>query len=281
MTLDNIQGNLLKYKELELGTFQHSDQLTTERRTNPITEDGQDLRNLRFYTADGSLYTVQKGKSLWAITREPENLVLQNIDEAYPQLVQTGNYFPDAKAGQSALEHDDTVVAEIERLELEKENSKYGHFVINPKKTNKLNSQKKLVAQRIFGPDEENFGLNMEMFAKACLTPLIYVLTPSYVQKTLKENDKEFLGRASWLNDFDYFSNFSADGHIIYDYIALRGVRKAVVDTEKEIIVSTPKERKEIITPTMEEILSVSRNHVTEDDWEPFQNDIDKLYRRK
>jgi hypothetical protein len=31
----------------------------------------------------------------------------------------------------------------------------------------------------------------------------------------------------------------------------------------------------------MEEILSVSRNHVTEDDWEPFQNDIDKLYRRK
>ena len=167
MTLENISGNLLTYKELEKGTFQHSDQLTTERRTNPITEDGQDLRNQWFYTADGELYTVQKGKSLWAITREPQNLVLQNIDEAYNQLVQTGNYFPDAEAGQSALEHDDTIVVDIAGLKLKKNSKEYGHFAVDPRKVNKLNSQQKLAAQRIYGSDEENFGLNMEMFAEA------------------------------------------------------------------------------------------------------------------
>jgi hypothetical protein len=280
MKLENISGNLLAYKELESGTFQHSDRLTTERRTNPITEDGQDLRNQWFYTADGELYTVQKGKSLWAITREPQNLVLQNIDEAYRQLTQNGNYFPGAEAGQSALEHDDTVVVDIAGLKLEKDNSVYGHFVINPKKTNKLNSQRKLVAQRIFGSDEENFGLNMEMFAEAGLTPFVYVLTPNYVQKTLKENDKEFVGRASWLGSFDYNSGFSAGGRGVDLRDALRGVREvAVGSAEKNVVPSVPQEEKEIVAPTMEEILAVSERHVPEFGWEQFQAEIGKLYR--
>ena len=281
MTLETIRGNLLAYKELEKGTFQHSDQLTTERRTNPIAEDGQDLRNQWFYTADGELYTVQKRKSLWAITREPQNLVLQNIEEAYKQLTGQGNYFSDVEAGQSALEHDDTVVVEIAGLKLKRNNNQYGHFVIDPKKTNKLNSQQKLAAQRIYGSDEENFGLNMEMFAEAGLTPYVYILTPDYVQKTLKENDEEFVGRASWLGIFNNGSSFNANvGRGVGDRDALRGVRKvAVGSAEKNEVPSVPEEEKEIAAPTMEDILTVSRPHISELGWEQFQADIGKLYK--
>jgi len=53
MALENIIGNLLNYKELGLGTFQHVDEITIERRT----KDG--LRHQQLYTADGALYTVQ------------------------------------------------------------------------------------------------------------------------------------------------------------------------------------------------------------------------------
>lgn len=35
MELENVAGSLLAYKELEPGTVQHVDQLTTARRTNP------------------------------------------------------------------------------------------------------------------------------------------------------------------------------------------------------------------------------------------------------
>ncbi|HLC51981.1 MAG TPA: hypothetical protein VJI98_01925 [Candidatus Nanoarchaeia archaeon] len=104
MGFDTITGSLLAYKELEPGTFRHADQLTTEKRTNP------GLRNQWFYTADGELYTVQRRKQLLVITREPQNLVLKNIDQAYRQLTGQGNYFPDAKDAHASLDHSDTIL---------------------------------------------------------------------------------------------------------------------------------------------------------------------------
>ncbi len=222
MALENVTGDLLAYKGLEPGTFQHSDSLTTERRTD------HGLRNQWFYTADGELYTVQKKGHLWVITREPQNLVLQNIDEAYRQLTGEGNYFPNAEAAQSSLEHEDSVVVDMKGLKLVKDNDQYGHFVVEPKAVNKLNSEQRRAAQRIYGPDEENFGLNMEMFAEAEKTPYVFVLLPDYVQSTLRSNDKEFLGRASWLDNFGSNSDFGADGRSVYSHYALRGVRKVV-----------------------------------------------------
>ena len=219
MTLENVTGNLLAYKGLEPGTFQHVDQLTTERRTN------HGLRNQRFYTADGELYTVQKREHLWVITREPQNLVLENIDEAYRQLTGQGDYFPDTEAAQTSLEHKDSVVVNLEGLKLVKDNDQYGHFVVDPKAVNKLNSEQRKAAQRIYGPDEENFGQNMEMFAEAGKTPYVFVLMPDYVQSTLRSNDKEFVGRASRLGDFDYNSNFIAVDRDGSNHYALRGVR--------------------------------------------------------
>ena len=209
----------MEYKKLKLGTFQHADQLTTERRTNGLTHHW-------FYTADGELYTVQKGEHLWAITREPQNLVLENIDEAYRQLKDQGNYFPDAKAAQASLDHADTVVVDLNGLKLLKDNDQYGHFVIDPNAVQELNSEQRKVAQRIFGPDENNFRLNLEMIARARKNPHVFVLTPDYVEGMLRSNDKTFLGRASWLNYFSNTSSFNAEVRGVRHGFRLRGVRR-------------------------------------------------------
>ena len=223
MVLENITGTLLAYKGLEPGTFLHGDQLTTERRTNI------ELRNQRFYTADGELYTVQKREHLWVITREPQNLVLENIDDAYRQLTEKGNYFPDAQAAQTSLDHANTVVVDLKGLKLVKDNDQLGHFVVEPRNVKNLNSEQRKAAQRLYGPDEENFGLNMDMFAEAGQTPYIFVLMPDYVQDTLRSNDKTFLERASWLSNFDLGSTFNAGGRSFGGRGRVRGVRREEV----------------------------------------------------
>ena len=224
MTLENITGTLLAYKELEPGTFLHVDQLTTERRTNI------ELRDQSFYAADGAMYTVDRSKPLWVITREPQNLVLQNIDKAYRQLyrllIGQRNYFPDAEAAQSSLEHSGSLIVNLEGLDLVRVNDEYGHFVVDPRNVQQLNSEQKKAAQRIYGPDEDNFGLNMEMFAEAGKTPPVFVLMPDYVQDTLRSNDKAFLGRASLLSGFNVDSSFSALVHGSDFRGRVRGVRR-------------------------------------------------------
>lgn len=276
MALENVTENLLAYKELEPGTFQHVDQLTTERRTD------HGLRSQWFYTADGELYTVQNKVHLWAITREPQNLVLQNIDEAYRQLTGQGNYFSDAKAALVSLEHADTIVVDLKGLKLVKDNDQYGHFVVDPKKVKKLNSEQRRAAQRIYGPDEDKFGLNMEMFAKAGKTPYVFVPMPDYVQSTLRTNDKKFLGRASWLSDFNGSSNFNANVRNVNNHSALRGVRHMIAegDAPEDKVPSAPQETERLRSPTMEEILAVSQSHVPKFGWEQFQAEIGKLYKQ-
>ncbi len=246
MTIDtivNIPGNLRDaYNAAVPGTVLHVDQLTSERRSNP------ELRNLWFYTADGELYQAEKKKTLWVITREPQNLVLQNIDEAYRQLTQEGNYIPNGEAAAAAIAHADSVVIDLKGLIEVKDSDEYGHFNVNPRKVKKLNSQKRMAALRIFGPDEENFGLNMEMFAEAGISPDVYTLLPSYVQAISKQKGSKCVGRASWLNDFINGSNFNAGGRGIYYYVRVRGVRQVVAagDALKNEVPQAPQE---IITP--------------------------------
>jgi len=274
MALENVTENLLAYKELEPGTFQHADQLTTARRTNT------GLREQWFYTADGALYTVQEGKPLWVITREPQNLVLQNIDEAYRQLTNQGNYFPDTEAAQTSLEHKDTVVVNLRELELVKSDYQHSHFKVNPRALRVLNSEQRKAAQRIYGPDEENFGLNMEMFAEARKNPRVYVLMPDYVQSTLRSNDKKFVGRASWLNFFSNDSDFLADVRDVGNLDALRGVRRVIATGAKNEVPQAPQEMGTVRSPTMDEILAASRSYVPNSGWERFQVEIGKLYKQ-
>ena len=276
MTLENVTGNLLAYKKLEPCTFQHIDQLTTERRTN------DDLRHEWFYTADGELYTIQKGEHLLVITREPQNLILQNIDEAYRQLTGQGNYFPDTEAAQTSLDHKDSIVVNLKELELVKNTDEYGHFMVDPRSIKRLNSEQKKAAQRIYGPDEENFGLNMEMFAEAGRNPSVSLLMPDYVQDTLRSNDKKFVGRASWLNYFYVNSNFDAIDRSIYYYGALRGVFRNIAkgDAPENEVPHAPPETGIVGQLPLEDILSCLGSDVTPSVRSAIEERITEVYRK-
>jgi len=231
--LENIAGNLCDaYKMLQQGSMLHSDQLTTERRTNP------DLKNSSFYTADFNLYFFDNGRSkevLWGIAREPQNLILQNLDEALHQL-KDGNYLPQPREASDVFLHDDTAAIPIRRLKLLKYNEEFGYFRIYSKDTRKLNHHQKSVARRIFGPDEDNFEKNMEMFAKEKMSPKIYVPLPDYIQEVLREGCKTYLARSSWLHFFYGDSHFDA-GFCGIDFIGhVRGIRRDVSISEQEAL---------------------------------------------
>ncbi len=212
MNLENITGDLRDYENLKSGTFQHVDELTTARRTNP------DLRNMQFYTADGMVYTIKNGKPVWAITREPHNLVLQDTCGSYSSFRNSRISF--YESAENILNQKDTVVINLEDLNLDDRysNGVYGYFNLK-----KCNSEQIKVAQRIYGPDDENFGLNMEMFAEAGITPGIYVLLPEYVKSQLKTSDKNVIGMISWLNTFTDNSVFYAESSDVHYELTLCG----------------------------------------------------------
>lgn len=225
--LEIISGNLRAYAQLQPESMLHCYELTNERRTCPDKKLREELRNNSFYTADGQFYTATKREVLWGITLLPQNLVLRNLEEAYRQLTQTNNYFPPTKEARTSFEHADTKVIDLKGLELVKDDDEHGHFVINPQKVKELNSQQKKAAVRLFGPDEASFGLNMEMLAEAGKLLWVFTLMPDYVQRTLEAQDKQYLGRASWLRDFSYFSSFNANNRVVYLHGRVRGVRRA------------------------------------------------------
>lgn len=225
--LETIPGNLLAYKQLEPDSMLQGYEITNERRTCTDEKLRKELRGSSFFTADGKLYTVRKKEMLWGITKLPQNLVLRNIDEAYRQLEQTGNYFPLEEEAKESFEHADTVVIDLKGLELVKDNDEYGHLVINPQNPQNLNSQQKKAVMRLFGPDEDSFGLNMEMLAEAGKSPWVFALMPDYVQRTLKASDKQYLGRSSWLGSFYDESNFSAVDRYVYGHDRVRGASEA------------------------------------------------------
>lgn len=266
-SLVNIVGNLKEaYRQIVPGTMRHVDQLTTERRTN------HDLKRNWIYTSDGELYTAKEEKIIWGITREPQNLVLQNIDEAYRQLTENGNYFPILEEAQSSFEHSDTVVVDIKGLKLVKDCGEYGHFVVDPKNVKKLNSQQKLAAKRIYGPDEDNFRQNLEMFSKDGKCPLVFVLMPDYVQHTLRQNNKKYLGRASWLSNFNDDSSFVAIDRSIGLHLSVRGARREVLAAgaaQKKVDSPSP-EQHLVHLPTRDEILTTARPYIAPPLWREF-----------
>ena len=156
-----------------------------------------------------------------------------------------------------------SVVVDLEGLELVNYNGKYGHLLIDPKAVKKLNSEQKRAAQRIYGPDEENFGLNMEMFAETRTNAFIFVLIPLYVQNTLRWRNKKFVGRASCLslmNEFYYGTKFHADNCDIDNLYRLRGVRRVIAegDAPENRISHAPQGTEGVRNQTPEEILAAS-----------------------
>ena len=215
--LENLEGNLKDaYVLAEPGTVLHADELMNEQRTN------DSLCGVPFYTADGNLYFIRDGKPFWAITREPENLVLRHLDAAFPQLIQSNNYYPDPAEAAEALVADDTILIDVSQLGLGGTGNEGCYLAINtaPEGYPQLNAEGRKAAERVFGSGED-FVQNMQMLRDARIRETkIYLLNPAYIARHASQR---ILGRGSWLGSF----SFIGVDRDIGDLARLRGVRRS------------------------------------------------------
>ncbi|MBI2523422.1 hypothetical protein HYW19_03460 [Candidatus Woesearchaeota archaeon] len=224
-TLETLVGPLAQtFPQFERDTIRHSDQLTTERRTNP------ELRNMWFYTADGPMYLVEKvdgiDEAFLYLGRGETNSVFNNIEEATHQLIRTGNYIlPKEKRGEidAVIKAEDTLKVRLSDLRLQGNDSQWRYFEIGTANYDSLNEHQRGVAERVYGSGDD-FVENMKMFNEAGKRKLrVYVLNPAYVKQNVPQDGA--LARASWLYNFELDSWFIANDSYVDLHFGLRGVR--------------------------------------------------------
>lgn len=219
LTLESIFGPIQQvYAGLLPGTMSHVDQLMNERRTN------LNLRGQWFNTADGILYFLQGKKPMLAITRGKDNLVLRHLNEAvdssYDQLVETGNYRPNALEFQQSITAKDTVVIDLTKLRLDHFASYVYYLYISTTKYHKLKPEEQKLAERIYGQGND-FSANMEMLNEAGIKKTrVSLLNPAYVHKNTAQRP---LGLTSTLCTFIDDSQFTACIHELDKYAYIRG----------------------------------------------------------
>ena len=233
-----------------------------------------------FHTADGNLYFMEGDTPRWAITREADNPILQNIDGAFTQLTTKRNYHVKPAELTVALASTSTDVFGMSQLDLKKYDAEFSYFEISTTQYGELNSEQSRVAQRVFGKD--NFADNMAMLETAGVnTTRVYVLNPDYIK--VNTNDGA-VARASWLYGFNFNSYFGADGRSIDNDGCLRGVRRASVcepvrvpDAAVKMEVLSPPS--EIKPATFEEVKKYAARFVPEIVREQFEAGLRNLYK--
>ena len=221
-TIKSVIGPLAEtYRLLRPESILHADELMKERRTSKRLREWM-------YTADGGVYSLQ-GKNrtpTLAITRGSSNPLFQDstIDNYCQQLRENKNYRPTPKETSRALQAEDTVVIDLTTLRLQKSNEEFSYLAVNTQEYNTLNSEEQKLAQRFYGKDD-HFAQTMKMLAKADIRETsVQVLNPDYVRRHAQKNA---LGRASLLLDFDYRFGFKAGAYAIVDNpFGIRGVRR-------------------------------------------------------
>ncbi len=248
-TLETLVGPLAQtLPQLERATILHSDQLTTERRTNP------ELRNQWFYTADSALYIVEKegmkDEVFLYLGREPTNPIFNNIGEAIRQLISTGNYIPPKEDVEAVIKAESTLRIKLSDLKLQGDASEWRYFEINTADYDRLNKHQRKVAERVYGSGED-FVKNMKMLNKAAIRETtVNVLNPDYVKNNVPQNGA--IARVSRLLGFVNDSVFYAVGRGVDNRNGLRGVRNVVAEGD------TPKVEVDPITDAYKTILGAN-----------------------
>ena len=218
--LETLVGPLAKkFPQLVRDTILHSDQLTTERRTNP------GLRDQWFYTADSALYTVEKegrkDEVFLYLGRNEVNPIFNNIEEATRRLIWTGNYIPPKEDVEAVKSADTTLRVKLSDLRLQGDNPEWRYFEIDTANYGKLNPEQRRVAERVYGQGYD-FVENMKMFNEDRIRKIgVYVLNPDYVKRNVPQNGA--LARASRLSRFGGDYGFYAYGRFVDISNGLRG----------------------------------------------------------
>ena len=211
--IENILGDHRSFSKLVPGTRRHVDELWKDRFAVP------ELINHRFWTADGAIYFMRDGKPYFALTRENQNPLLNNLDESYKQIWETGNYPVSDKDLEFALADLSTEVFDLDGLSFSRYFDYYSClelFTTNPR-LDSLNEDERRLVERVYGKGDD-FNKVMRMLNKRnWFISRVYVLNPSYVREHASASA---IGRASWL----YYYDFNADEHNVSNHIRLSGV---------------------------------------------------------
>ncbi len=214
LTLTTVTGDLRETcSQLQPGSIRHVDELTDERRADPIDADGTDLRHVWLYTADGQLYSLRNGVPTLSMTRGDVNPVLNRIDDAVEQLTTSGNFQPDAEEVDQALNSYSTVHTDLTELRLRGDHLEWQYLPVSTVKRHKLRYEEEKLARRVFG--DTTFAENMAMFREAGITESrIYLLAPTYVKEQVSESS---LARAQKMRRG---SHFCAENLIVVNSLA-------------------------------------------------------------
>ena len=307
MTLKSVIGNLRDmYRYFDPESILHVDQLMNERRTNPVTPDGN-LREQSFQTADGQIYFLQGKNNVptLAITRGSFNPLFQDskIDEYCKEMAgvvaksRDSRYYPTPDETLRALHAEDTVVVDLTKLRLQGNNAEFIYLAIDTSKYHTLNSEEQKLAQRVYGQDD-NFTQTMTMLADAGIRETqVYVLNPYDVGLLHNYRNNFSAGWASVLRNFKDYSIFTPMtyycDHASYSSYYLefpmhsRGVRRgtvaqsfqsdgyAIIEPESPV----PTAPAEIKVPDMEEILALSRKYFPPHNLLAFEKDLRERYK--
>jgi len=198
--LETIEGDYRAFSKLVPGTRRHVDELWTDELANP---SGLTLRPTwgpnHLWTADGAIYFMRYGKPYFALTRENQNPLLNNIAETIDQL-RIGNYHVSPTDFEYALDDSATEVFDYDKLNLQHSCSDYPSFLnllIDPnglqsvrfnnlgstwsKKISPLEGDSRRLVERVYGKGD-NFKKVMAMPGSG-YHQRISLLNPEYVRK--------------------------------------------------------------------------------------------------
>ncbi len=227
VTIETIVGSLFDvYREVVPGTFFHSDQLTNERRTHPNEQERTQLQSRYFYTADGIIYSLQKGVPTLSITREEDNLVLRHLNDEvnnpYSQLITRKNYYPDSTETQQAISAAQTVTIDLTKLRFFQRSWDVCCLAVPTTMYDELNAEERKLAERVYGQGKD-FIANMNMLNENNVKwAAIYVLNPDYVREIAQSGP---IARACWLNNIYNNAGFIAYDNCVNALNHLRGNR--------------------------------------------------------
>lgn len=262
MALENLVtkiGSLAStYPLFKPNTVQCADEICRDRL--PDTEEARKLRNTSFYVANSALYTIEGDDEIFYFSegktaRRLNPLFRANVDESCKQLINNQDYIPPKKHIEdivNSVKTGETKRFVLSRLGLQRFDDEWSYFEINTanyeKQLNK-NKEQKQFAEMAFGSMEKkkdkktkevysDFGRYINLLKKEGKTKIrMYVLNPDYVKKNVKQGS--VIVRACWLNLFDDYSNFGADGRGVVINLGLRGVLKGAEGAQKNNALKT------------------------------------------
>jgi hypothetical protein len=206
----------------DISIFLHSDQLMKERRTH------HNLRNEWLYTADGAVYTMEKGKlPVLYLTRGHAHPILKKIMPSRRGYYDNEYFSHLSNEGvREALDSNDTLRVELPSLELEWETSEISFFPISTSKQSELSVARRPLAWRAYG-EGDNFSKSMQLLRTegGIKTTRIRVLNPEYVRNEIPVG--AYLVRTCQIGPLDGDSRFDAFYRDV-DIGSLLRIRRAI-----------------------------------------------------